>query len=71
MSVRKKVLRQADPQTGASQEVVWWIADYADGNGSRHQVRFKHKRDALAAHLIRRAALKMHAITEYVTTQCR
>ena len=48
MSVRKKILQQIDPETGASQEATWWIADYADGNGRRRQVRFKHKRDAVA-----------------------
>jgi integrase len=48
MSVRKKILHQIDPATGAPHEAVWWIADYADGNGRRHQVRFKHKRDAVA-----------------------
>ena len=48
MSVRKKILQQIDPETGAPQEATWWIADYADGNGRRRQVRFKHKRDAVA-----------------------
>jgi integrase len=48
MSVRKKILHQIDPETGAPQEATWWIADYADGSGRRHQVRFKHKRDAVA-----------------------
>jgi integrase len=48
MSVRKKILQQIDPETGTPQEATWWIADYADGSGRRHQVRFKHKRDAVA-----------------------
>jgi integrase len=43
MSVRKKILHKGTPQ-----EAVWWIADYADGSGQRHQMRFKHKRDAEA-----------------------
>jgi integrase len=43
MSVRKKILHKGTPQ-----ETTWWIADYADRSGRRHQVRFKHKRDAEA-----------------------
>ena len=43
MSVRKKILHKGTPQ-----EEVWWIADYTDGSGRRHQPRFKHKRDAEA-----------------------
>jgi hypothetical protein len=31
-------------------ETLWWIADYTDGSGRRHQRRFKHKREALALH---------------------
>jgi hypothetical protein len=43
MSVRKKIVHAGTPE-----EAVWWLADYADSNGRRHQVRFKHKRDAQA-----------------------
>jgi integrase len=38
MSVRKKIVK----------DVVWWIADYKDGSGKRHQVRFKRKAEAEA-----------------------
>ena len=27
---------------------VWWIADYTDGSGKRHQERFKRKAEAVA-----------------------
>jgi integrase len=45
MSVRKKVISKGEPT-----EEIWWIADYTDGSGLRHQKRFKHKREALALH---------------------
>jgi hypothetical protein len=37
MSVRKKILRQIDPETGAPREATWWIADTptATGAGTR------------------------------------
>jgi integrase len=38
MSVRKKLVG----------EELWWIADYRDGSGKRHQERFKRKADAVA-----------------------
>ena len=41
MSVRKKVIHEGTPQ-----EQLWWIADYTDGSGKRHQVRFKRKAEA-------------------------
>ena len=47
MSVRKKIQKATTPE-GESQETVWWIADYTDGSGRRHQQRFKYKKDAEA-----------------------
>jgi integrase len=38
MSVRSKIVG----------EERWWIADYKDGSGRRHQVRFQRKKDAEA-----------------------
>ena len=35
---------------GEQVETLWWIADYTNGSGLRHQRRFKHKRKALALH---------------------
>jgi integrase len=43
MSVRKKVIDKGTPQ-----EQLWWIADYTDGSGKRHQERFKRKAEAEA-----------------------
>jgi integrase len=43
MSVRKKVITGAD-----GEQTTWWLADYRSGDGERHQVRFKYKRDAEA-----------------------
>jgi len=43
MSVRKKIVT-----TKGGEEVTWWIADYSDGNGDRHQRRFPTKREAVA-----------------------
>jgi integrase len=42
MSVRKKIV------TTKGEDVTWWIADYSDGNGDRHQRRFPTKREAVA-----------------------
>src|SRR5262249_45282400 len=42
MSVRKKIV------TTKGEEVTWWIADYSDGNGDRHQRRFPTKKEATA-----------------------
>jgi integrase len=42
MSVRKKTV------TVKGKPVEWWLADYTDGAGRRHQERFKHKKDAVA-----------------------
>jgi integrase len=44
MSVRKKVTHSN------GEEIVWWLADYHDGAGKRHQVRFKTKKEAAAHH---------------------
>jgi integrase len=44
MSVRKKIVNTN------GEPVAWWIADYTDGSGERHQRRFKTKREALAVH---------------------
>ena len=41
MSVRKKIIHKGTPQ-----EELWWLADYTDGSGKRHQVRFKRKAEA-------------------------
>ena len=49
MSVRKKIVESITPEAEPI-ETVWWIADYTDGSGRRHQRRFKHKREALAFH---------------------
>jgi len=43
MSVRKKITHKGEPT-----EALWWIADYTDGSGNRHQVRFKRKAEAEA-----------------------
>jgi integrase len=43
MSVRKKIIHRGEPT-----EALWWIADYTDGSGKRHQVRFKRKGEAQA-----------------------
>jgi integrase len=42
MSVREKIVR------GRDGDEKWWIADYKDKSGRRHQVRFKRKGDAVA-----------------------
>jgi integrase len=47
MSVRKKILRSTTPE-GEPVETLWWIADYTDGSGKRHQERFKRKAEAAA-----------------------
>jgi len=49
MSVRKKIVTTVSPE-GEPVETLWWIADYTDGSGLRHQRRFKHKREASALH---------------------
>ena len=44
MSVRKKiVVTKGEP-------VTFWIADYSDGAGIRHQRRFPTKKEAAAFH---------------------
>jgi integrase len=47
MSVRKKIVMSATPE-GEQIETLWWIADYTDGSGKRHQERFKRKAEAVA-----------------------
>jgi integrase len=44
MSVREKMV------TVRGEQVKFWIADYADGTGHRHQRRFKTKKEAAAHH---------------------
>jgi integrase len=44
MSVRSKEI------TTNGETVKWWIADYADGAGQRHQRRFKTKKEAATHH---------------------
>lgn len=41
MSVREKIVTGQD-----GKPVKWWIADYKDSGGARHQVRFERKGDA-------------------------
>src|SRR5262249_11348283 len=44
MSVRKKIIiTNGEP-------VTWWLADYSDGAGKRHQRRFPTKKEALQHH---------------------
>jgi integrase len=45
MSVRKKIITVTTPE-GETKEVTYWLADYTDGSGRRHQVRFKRKAEA-------------------------
>ena len=47
MSVRKKIITTTTPE-GEQIETLWWIADYTDGSGKRHQERFKRKAEAVA-----------------------
>lgn len=47
MSVRKKIVKSTTPE-GEQIETLWWIADYTDGSGKRHQERFKRKAEAVA-----------------------
>jgi integrase len=44
MSVRKKIV------VTKSEPVTWWLADYFDGTGARHQRRFATKKEAAAHH---------------------
>ena len=44
MSVRKKVVH------ANGESITWWLADYFDGAGKRHQLRFKTKKEAAAHH---------------------
>jgi integrase len=44
MSVRKKIVMTKGDQ------VTWWLADYFDGTGRRHQRRFPTKKEATAHH---------------------
>jgi integrase len=45
MSVRRKKITNSE---GVLIETEWWIADYADGSGKRHQRHFKTKGEATA-----------------------
>jgi integrase len=47
MSVREKWVKSITPD-GKEVAVRWWLADYTDGSGKRHQVRFKRKAEAEA-----------------------
>jgi integrase len=47
MSVRKKIVKSTTPE-GEQIETLWWLADYTDGSGKRHQERFKRKAEAVA-----------------------
>ena len=49
MSIRKKIVKSITPE-GEPVETLWWIADYTDGTGLRHQRRFKTKKEASALH---------------------
>lgn len=52
MSVREKIV------TGLDGNERWWIADYKDSSGRRHQVRFKRKADAVAHEEASRVAIR-------------
>jgi integrase len=47
MSVRKKTIASKTPE---GEPEVWWLADYFDGAGNRHQRRFKTKKEAVTHH---------------------
>jgi integrase len=47
MSVRKKIVKSITSE-GEPTETIWWLADYTDGSGKRHQPRFKRKAEAVA-----------------------
>jgi integrase len=49
MSVRKKIVTTTSPE-GEPVDTLWWIADYTDGSGLRHQRRFKTKKEAATHH---------------------
>jgi len=53
MSVRKKIIHKGEPT-----EAIWWLADYTDGSGRRHQVRFKRKAEALAHEEAQKVAIR-------------
>jgi integrase len=57
MSVRKKILKSTTPE-GEPIETVWWIADYTDGSGKRHQERFKRKAEAVAHEETKKVAIR-------------
>jgi integrase len=57
MSVRKKIVKSTSTE-GEQKEVIWWIADYADGAGDRHQHRFPTKKEALAFHDQKKVAIR-------------
>jgi len=44
MSVRKKIVHTK------GEPVTWWLADYSDGAGKRHQRRFPTKKEAAEHH---------------------
>jgi integrase len=44
MSVRKKIVMTK------GELIIWWLADYTDGSGQRHQRRFKTKKEAAEHH---------------------
>ena len=52
MSVRKKIVKTGD------EEVTWWIADYFDGSGARHQRRFPTKKEATTFHDSTKVAIR-------------
>jgi integrase len=57
MSVREKIQKWTTPE-GELKEMRWWLADYKDGTGRRHQVRFKRKKDAEAHEQTQRVAIR-------------
>jgi integrase len=57
MSVRDKIITTVDAD-GKTIETKWWIADYFDGTGKRHQRRFETKKEAAAHHDQMRVAIR-------------
>jgi integrase len=53
VSVRKKTIHKGKPT-----EAIWWIADYRDGSGKRHQERFKRQSEAKAHEDERKVAIR-------------
>jgi integrase len=57
MSVREKIITTMTPE-GEQEQTRWWIADYRDGSGKRHQERFKRKAEAKAREETQKVAIR-------------